>query len=361
VAGAINKDPQLQAKFVAKNNDLLQKARQQNEQKRGKRTLIPYSTALKNRLSHTWTSQDTYQPKQGGVTVINDISLEELLPYIDWRFFFYSWDLQGKFPDILTDPVKGEAASKLYEDAQAVLKLMLEQQCPKTAAVVGIFPAQSEDDDIIIYQDETRTTERMRFHMARQQVDKKGNPNLSLADYVAPKDGEIPDWIGCFALTAGLGEEKLSQEFTANGDDYSALLVKSLSDRFAEALAEFLHKKVRKEIWGYAPLENSDLTTLLAANYHGIRPAPGYPSCTNHADKLKFWELMEVEKNCGISLTNTYMMQPASSVSGFYFSFKDARYFGIGKIGIDQIESLNQRINEPIEATTTAFQENFDG
>jgi 5-methyltetrahydrofolate--homocysteine methyltransferase len=201
----------------------------------------------------------------------------------------------------------------------------------------------------------------MRFHMARQQVDKKGNPNLSLTDYVAPKESGVTDWIGCFALTAGLREEELSQEFKAKGDDYSALLVKSLSDRFAEALAEFLHEKVRKEIWGYAPQEESDLATLLAADYQGIRPAPGYPACTNHADKLKFWKLMEVEKNCGITLTESYMMQPASSVSGFYFSFKDARYFGVGKIGVDQIESISQRMKGSLEATKTAFQENYDG
>jgi len=360
VAGAINKDPKLKAIFKANNADILEKSRLENAKKRGKRKLIPYSTALNNSFKHNWTAKDTYKPNKPGITVVNDISLDKLLPYIDWRFFFYSWDLKGKFPEILSDPIKGEAATKLYEEAQGILKIMLERQCPKTAGVVGIFPAHSDGEDIIIYSDESRQTESCRFHMARQQVDKKGQPNLSLADYITPKESGIKDWMGCFAITAGLGEEELANEFKNKGDDYSALLVKSLSDRFAEALAEFMHEKVRKEIWGYNVDENCDLNNLLAANYQGIRPAPGYPSCTNHADKLKFWQLMDVEERCGISLTDSYMMQPASSVSGFYFSFKEARYFGVGKIGEDQIQSLAQRMGSTLEEAKTDFQENLE-
>ncbi len=358
VAGAIHVKPEERAKFEKKNNEILEESRQENARKRARKSLISYDKACANSFKHDWQPSDVYQPLKPGVTVVNDVTLEELLPYIDWRFFFYSWDMKGKFPEILTDPDKGEAASRLYEEAQEIIKLMLERKCPQTAGVVGIFPSASDGDEVVIYEDETRTTEKMRFYMARQQVDKKGHPNLCLADYVAPVSSAVNDWVGCFAITAGLGEEELAQEFKDQNDDYSALLVKSLSDRLAEAFAEFIHEKVRKEIWGYEKTEY-ELGDMLASNFQGIRPAPGYPSCTNHSDKLKFWELMDTENNCGISLTESNMMIPASSVSGFYFSSKLARYFGVGKIGNDQVESLVERSSLSGEEIKRQFQENI--
>jgi 5-methyltetrahydrofolate--homocysteine methyltransferase len=271
--------------------------------------------------------------------------LAELVPYIDWMPFFNAWEFAGKFPEILRDPVVGEAASNLYADAQKMLKALVDERWLQARAVVGFFPANTVgDDDINVYADETRTRSVARLHQLRQQKSKpQDQAQLCLSDFVAPAQSGRADYIGAFAVTAGIGIDAHLARFEAAHDDYSSIMLKALADRFAEALAERMHERVRREFWGYAAEEHLDSTGLIREEYRGIRPAPGYPACPDHTEKATLWKLLDAERTAGIKLTESFAMFPTAAVSGFYFSHPRSQYFGVGKIDRDQAASYAQR------------------
>ncbi len=270
--------------------------------------------------------------------------LGDLARFIDWTPFFSSWELAGRFPDILTDDVVGKAASDLYRDAQAMLTRIIDEKWFEARGVVGFWPANADGDDIVVYTDETRTTERTRLHSLRQQMAKGegGRANLALSDFVAPVGGH-PDWIGGFAVTSGHGEAEIAERFKAAGDDYNAILAAALADRLAEAFAEALHMKVRTELWGFAPDEAFDIDRLIGETYRGIRPAPGYPAQPDHTEKATLFDLLDAPAQTGMALTENFAMSPASSVSGLYFAHPESHYFGVGRIEKDQVEDYAKR------------------
>ena len=310
---------------------------------------LPIADARKNKWTMDWAIYTPPVPDKIGIQEKIPFPLEELIPYIDWTPFFSSWELAGKYPDILTDAVVGEEATKLFVEANAMLKKIVDEKWLEARAVWGIFPAnQGTEDDIIIYADEERTTEKMRLQCLRQQLKKApGQPNRSLSDFVAPVGK--PDFIGSFAVSAGFNIEKMDTYFLENLDDYQSILLKALADRLAEALAEKLHEWVRMDTWAYAKDENHSTVDLLKENFQGIRPAPGYPACPDHTEKEKLWELLEVEKRTGIILTESFAMYPAASVSGWYFSNPASTYFGVGQISKDQVENYAERKNMSLE------------
>ena len=274
-----------------------------------------------------------------------DYPLAELRGYIDWQPFFNAWEMRGRFPDILHNPTTGEAASRLYEDAQAMLDQLIAQRWLRASGVFGLFPANQVDgDDIEVYTDESRTAVRTTLHQLRQQTEgRDGAPRMSLADFVAPRSTGLHDYVGAFAVTAGLGSAERVAAFKKANDDYSAILLEALADRLAEAFAERLHERVRKEFWGYAPDERLDHDALIAEKYHGIRPAPGYPACPEHTEKQTIWQLLDVEAATGIALTESMAMWPGAAVSGLYFSHPESQYFVLGRIGRDQVEDYAGR------------------
>ncbi|MAF83835.1 MAG: methionine synthase [Gammaproteobacteria bacterium] len=283
-------------------------------------------------------------PAFTGTRVIDDIPLVTLIDYIDWMPFFNAWEFHGKYPAILDDDIVGEAVTNLYRDAQAMLAQAMDEGWLRSRAVVGFFPANSVGDDIVVYSDESRDTSLATLHQLRQQRLKlDGKPSLCLADFIAPSDAGCADYIGAFAVTAGLGMEQHVASFEQKHDDYNAILLKALADRLAEACAEYLHERVRKELWGYASGEQLGNEALIDEVYQGIRPAPGYPACPDHMEKATLWQLLDVQRNTDIELTETYAMYPAASVSGWYFSHPEAKYFQVGKIGRDQAEDYAQR------------------
>ncbi len=305
---------------------------------------ISLEEARKNKVIIDWQKTEIIRPSFTGIKVLNDYPLEEIREYISWVFFFVVWQLKGKFPGILQDPVQGEEARKLFNDANEMLDRIIREKWLTANAVVGFFPANAVGDDIEIYSDESRSRVISRFINLRNQVKRPGNaPNLCLADFIAPKESGRIDYIGAFANTAGLGIEKKLAEFDKNQDDYSSIMLKSLSDRLAEAFTELLHKKVRKEFWGYAPGENLSLEDLLLEKYQGIRPAHGYPACPDHSEKETLFSLLEAEKNTGICLTENFSMYPAASVSGLIFAHPESKYFFVGKIGRDQVDDYSKR------------------
>ncbi|MET0181576.1 MAG: vitamin B12 dependent-methionine synthase activation domain-containing protein, partial [Caulobacterales bacterium] len=264
-----------------------------------------------------------------------EMSLDELSKFIDWTPFFASWDLAGRYPAILEDDIVGEAARGLFGDAQAMLKRMIEEKWVTAKGVVGFWPANRDGDDLILWTDETRSAERARLFTLRQQMDKGGRgANFALSDFVA--DTNTPDYLGAFAVTAGIGEEEVALRFKGANDDYSAIMVKALADRFAEAFAEALHEKVRRELWGYAADEALGVDDLIAEKYRGIRPAPGYPAQPDHTEKLTLFDLLEARSRAGMELTESLAMTPPASVSGLYFAHPQAEYFGVGRIDRDQ-------------------------
>lgn len=283
-------------------------------------------------------------PDFSGVKVLDNLPLEELLPYIDWTPFFQTWELAGRFPDILTDEIVGTEASRLYADAREMLQRMVDGRWVKASAVFGIFPANTvNEDDIAVYDPSSPARELLHFHTLRQQNKKaEGQPNFALADFVAPA-GEETDYLGAFAVTAGIGLEEHVRRFEAAHDDYSAIMLKALADRLAEAFAEYLHMQVRTRYWAYAPEEQLNNEELIREKYRGIRPAPGYPACPDHTEKQLIWQLLSVEEHTGIRLTESMAMWPAASVSGWYFAHPEARYFGLGKISEDQLEDYARR------------------
>lgn len=312
---------------------------------------IDIATARSRKLKLDWNAFAPQIPNQLGVQVIENQDLDALVPYIDWSPFFRSWDLHGHYPAILNDPIVGEQAVDLFADAQVILSEILDKKLLKAKAVFGLFPANSiADDDIEVYVDENRNEVAATFLTLRQQIKKReGKTNVALADYIAPKDSGQKDYIGSFCVSTGFGTAELAKQYEDANDDYNAIMVKALADRFAEAFAEYLHKEVRIKHWGYAANENLDNDALIKESYKGIRPAPGYPACPDHLEKNTIWELLQVEENIGVTLTESLAMWPAASVSGYYFAHPKAKYFGVGKITRDQLESFSERKQLPIE------------
>jgi len=311
---------------------------------RMKTEYVDLETARTNGLSIKWKQSKILKPSFTGTRVFEDYPLEEIRDYISWLFFFLVWQLKGKWPDILDDPRQGKEAQKLFADAQEMLDEIIREKSLRASAVIGFYPANSVGDDIEVYSDETRSEVLTRFINLRNQSLKNGEgPNLSLADYIAPRESGIIDYIGTFAVTTGTGiEEKLSY-FKENHDDYSSIMIKSLADRLAEAFIELLHAKVRQEYWGYSPDEKLGLEDLIMEKYQGIRPAFGYPACPDHSEKKTLFNLMDAEKHTGIKLTENFAMYPAASVSGLFFSHPEARYFHVGKLLEDQVMDYSAR------------------
>jgi 5-methyltetrahydrofolate--homocysteine methyltransferase len=301
----------------------------------------PLAAARSNRFSIDWQAWRAPVPRMLGTKVFEAWDLADLARHIDWTPFFSAWELTGRYPAILEDDVVGEAARSLFADAQAMLKQIIDERWFQARGVAGLFPANADGDDIVVWTDETRTVERARLHTLRQQMAKgEGRGHAALADFVAPAGA---DYIGGFAVTAGHGEADIAARFKAAGDDYSAILAAALADRLAEAFAEALHRKVRTDLWGYAPDEVFDLEALLAETYQGIRPAPGYPAQPDHTEKRTLFDLLNAEAATGITLTESFAMSPASSVSGLYFAHPAAHYFGVGKIERDQVADYAAR------------------
>ena len=303
------------------------------------RVSLPLAEARRRRLQLDWAAYEPARPCNPGITAFDDYPLDELVPYIDWTPFFQAWELKGSYPAIFQDSAVGESARKLFADAQALLKRIVAERLVQARAVFGLFPANSVgDDDIEVYAGEDRSKLRAVLRGLRQQFEKgPGRPNLCLADYVAPKESGKRDWVGAFALTAGIGLDAVCAAFERDNDDYSSILAKALADRLTEALAERLHERVRAEFWGYAPDERNDVAALVAERFRGIRPAPGYPACPEHTEKRTLFDLLDVPKAAGITLTESCAMLPAASVSGWYFAHPEAHYFGLGRVGRDQV------------------------
>ncbi|MCP4978045.1 MAG: methionine synthase [Maribacter sp.] len=297
--------------------------------------------ARNNKFNIDWQAKQIVKPKELGIQVIDNIDLEKLLPYIDWIPFFRSWELHGRYPDILTDEVVGAQATELFSDAQAMLKKVVEEKQLKAKGIFGLFPANTiNEDDIEVDLSEGKQI----FRTLRQQLKKReGAPNFALSDFIAPKETGIQDYIGCFCVSTGFGTAALAKEYEKNHDDYNAIMIKAIADRLAEAFAEYLHKEIRTNHWGYAEDEQLNNEDLIKESYKGIRPAPGYPACPDHLEKLTIWEVLGVKEKIGVEVTESLAMWPAASVSGYYFANPDARYFGLGKIKEDQVQDFAKR------------------
>jgi len=305
---------------------------------------VSIEEARANALQIDWSNQEIRIPAQTGVHVFTDIDLTELVPFIDWTPFFQTWEMGGRYPDILQDKLKGEAARSLYKDARAMLEKIVDEKWLQARATVGIFPASAQGDDVILYKDESRESQLERLVFLRQQKPKaSGRANSCLADFIAPTETGLKDHIGMFAVTAGLGIERKLAEFEAALDDYSSILLKSLADRLAEALAEHTHQRVRRTTWGYSSGELLEKEQLINEEYSGIRPAPGYPACPDHSEKLKIFALLDAETNSHMELTSGFAMLPASSVSGYYFANPESSYFVLGNILEDQLLDYAKR------------------
>jgi 5-methyltetrahydrofolate--homocysteine methyltransferase len=322
-----------------------ERRREQHRNKSVKAPQVSLPQARARKLKIDWSADAPPVPSFLGARAFDDYPLDELLPYIDWMPFFNAWEFTGKFPDILQDPVVGEAARSLYADATRMLQQLVQEKWLRARAVVGFFPANSSsDDDIVVFSDDTRHTVKARLHHLRQQKAKAQNQAQScLADFVAPLGSGRADYLGAFALTTGIGIDEHVARFEAAHDDYSSIMLKALADRLAEALAERMHERVRRDLWGYAPTERLDGAALINEQYRGIRPAPGYPACPEHTEKATLWQLLDAERNAGIRLTESFAMLPTAAVSGFYFSHPQAHYFGVGQIDRDQVASYAQR------------------
>ncbi len=344
------KDPDKKIPFVSRIRERYATLRSQRLA-RAPYDLLPLKEARKKRFDPGWKGYLPPKPLQIGTHTV-EVPISTLFPYIDYQFFFVAWDMEGKYPQILEDPVKGAEAKKLLSDAQRMLEQIERESLLQARGVYGIFPANTtEDDTVIVYADESRQRELVRIPFLRQQLRKKETPfYLSLADFIAPLSTSIPDYLGFFAVTAGIGLKEKAERFEQGGDDYRAILLKILADRLAEAFAEYLHLLVRREFWGYAPEESLSVEEILKVRYQGIRPAPGYPPCPDHREKARIWSLIEPDQ-VGITLTETYMMVPPASVSGYYFSHPASRYFSVDRIGKDQVADYARRTGSSVEET----------
>ena len=341
--------PESRAAFIERSRADHATRREQHAGRRRRPEALTLVEARAQRFAPDWGAYRPPVPRFTGVRALPNVALDKLLRYVDWMPFFNAWEFSGKFPDILQDPARGEAASALWRDAQRMLETLLRERWLTARAVVGLFPAASVGDDIEVYADPAGRERIAVLHQLRQQKAKPaGQPQLCLADFVAPRDRSVPDFVGAFAVTAGHGIEPYVTRFEAAQDDYSAILLKSLADRFAEACAEMLHERVRREFWGYAPEEQLTSEQLVREEYRGIRPAPGYPACPDHSEKASLWRLLGAEAATGIRLTESSAMYPAASVSGWYFSHPGARYFAVGPIGSDQLEDYARRKGLPV-------------
>ncbi len=314
-----------------------------------RKQFISIEEARKNKFKINWDITENFKPEQMGVQAIKEFDISKLEEYIDWSPFFRSWDLHGKFPEILKDPKAGSQASNLFKDAKELLKQIFDKKLLQAKAVYGLFPANTvNDDDIEIYYGEEGLKET--FFTLRQQLKKKeGAPNLALADFIAPKETGVDDYMGCFCVTSGFGTQELADQYEAEHDDYNAIMIKALADRLAEAFAEFLHERIRKEYWGYSNTEKLNNNELIKENYYGIRPAPGYPACPDHLEKQTIWKVLNVEETIGVKLTENLAMFPTASISGYYFANTNAKYFGVGKINKDQVVDFALRKSIPYE------------
>ncbi|MEY4588099.1 MAG: hypothetical protein RL497_175 [Pseudomonadota bacterium] len=334
---------ELRPAFIAGVKDEYEKVRVRRANRQNTVKLVPYEQALTRKFKPEWEQYTPPIPSFLGVQKLENYSLKKLIEYIDWTPFFLSWELAGKFPDILTDSVVGEAATNLYQDAQECLAKILEHNWLQANAVIGFWPATSNGDDINVSDDNGSTLTTL--HHIRQQQEKNTTDNTlySLADFIAPQTSGKQDYIGGFVVTAGMGADEITAEFERKGDDYNAIMIKALADRLAEAFAEHLHQRVRQEFWGYAPHEALTNEALIKEHYQGIRPAPGYPACPDHTEKQTLFNLLDATNNTGVTLTEHFAMYPTAAVSGWYFSHPQAKYFGVGKLAEDQIISLAKR------------------
>jgi 5-methyltetrahydrofolate--homocysteine methyltransferase len=327
------------------NREMQEKERQAFSRRR-QRKLVSYAEAVKRRFQIDWKAGPTAVPAFLGPRELRDFPLGEIVPYIDWSPFFMAWELSGKYPQILKDPKVGPEANKLFADANALLGRIVNEKLLRANAVYGFYPANSDGDDIVVFTDESRRRERLRFPMLRQQWEREGQTAFrSLADYIAPAGSGVPDHLGAFALTAGLGAEQLAARFEADHDDYNSIMVKALADRMAEAFAELLHERVRRD-WGYGKNEQLSKEDLIAEKYSGIRPAAGYPSCPDHTEKATLWKLLDADA-ADVHLTESFAMTPAAAVSGLYFAHPEATYFAVDLITRDQVEAYAARKGMP--------------
>lgn len=326
-------------------------ARTAHASRQKSKNYIPYKEAVANKVQIDWNAYNPVQPKLLGDEVFNDYNLEEIKEYIDWTPFFSTWQLKGKYPRIFEDEVIGTEAKKLFDDASKMLEEVVSKKLLKANGIVGIYPANSiEDDSVEVYEDESRTNVLTKVNFLRQQGKKGKNiPNISLADYIAPKETGKADHLGFFAVTAGVNIEPIIEKYEADHDDYNSIMIKAIADRLAEAFAEMMHAKVRKELWGYVSGENLDNEALIKESYQGIRPAPGYPACPDHTEKAEMWNFLDIERKTGIMLTESMAMYPASSVSGYYIAHPESKYFGLGKIEKDQVKVYAKRKGMAVE------------
>jgi 5-methyltetrahydrofolate--homocysteine methyltransferase len=336
--------PEMKPAYVAEVKADNVRRREQHAGKKQKGAQLTLGQARNNRPKIDWANYTPPVPRFLGAKVFNDVPLASLTPYIDWMPFFNAWEYGGKFPDVLQDPVRGESARSLYKDAKEMLATVLREHWLQARAVVGFFPCNAVDEEIEVYSDTTRTRVLHRLHHLRQQKAKPaGQPHYALSDFIAPRDSGKVDYIGAFAVTAGIGIEPHLERFKAAHDDYNDILLKSLADRLAEASAEALHLRVRRELWGYAPEERLTNEQLIAEIYRGIRPAPGYPACPDHTEKGALWQMLDVERAIDLSITESFAMYPTAAVSGWYFAHPDAKYFAVGPIDLDQMQHYAAR------------------
>ena len=323
---------------------------------------LSYAEAVERALRLDWHDYQPPRPTFLGTRVFDDFPLDQLVDTIDWTPFFITWELAGKFPAILEDEVVGATARDLYRDARAMLQRIVDEQWLQAKATVGFWPAaRMGADDLALFADDSRRDVLATLHHLRQQTEKPDEkPNLSLADYIAPLESGVPDYIGGFCVTTGHGVEGKAREFQEKHDDYSSIMLKALADRLAESFAENMHRLVRRELWGYAPEEALSCEELIRERYRGIRPAPGYPACPDHTEKATLFALLDAPNTCGVTLSDNFAMSPASSVSGFYYSHPAARYFAVGKVGRDQVENLAHRKGSQLAEVERWLRPNLD-
>jgi 5-methyltetrahydrofolate--homocysteine methyltransferase len=346
VAGQL-KSPELREALAAQNRDAQERLRAEHRAKRDQ-PLRSLEEARRRKPKLDWKGYAPPRPAFTGVRAFDPWPLADIVPFIDWSPFFAAWEMTGTYPRIFDNPTRGAEARRLFDDAQRLLDRIVREELLTARAVFGFFPANAVGDDVELYTDDSRTGLLTTLHTLRQQSERPDDqPHQALADYVAPRESGVADYVGAFAVTAGIGIESVLDEFERDHDDYSAIMTKALADRLAEGLAEALHKRAREE-WGYGRDENLSTDELIRERYRGIRPAPGYPACPDHTEKRLLFNLLDAERRAGIRLTETFAMLPAASVSGFYFSHPQARYFTVGRLDRDQVLDYARRKGLPL-------------